>query len=173
MLRNPPGSPVDRFAVARGAADWQTVAAAGPGRPLYLAQVPRGYYRRAGEAALTVSQAQTVQAPSLRLRIDTRQDPPEVDKRQLPRYLVVQCGETTLRCPVKRLATAVEVQLSGPAGLTGCDERRDGGLRDRKDNLLAARKVPVASVGGELRALVDGALLTRRGVDHLVVTATP
>ena len=202
-LRNRGGGPVDRFAIGSGAADWETITAAGPGRPIYLAQVPRGYYRRAGEAAMTVSQAQVVQAPSLSLRIDTRQDPPKAGKRQLQRYLVVQRGETTLRCPVDGRATTAEVQLSGPLGLAGCtvapppegwyddgtavrrcagpdcvtvalmlrDERAEGGVRERKDTLLAARRIPVQSVGGELRALVDGEVLTRRGVDDLVVTA--
>ena len=207
-VRNPAGAPVDRFAIASGAVDWQTVAAAGPDRPLHLAQVPRGYYRRAGEAALTVSRAQVVQAPAVRLRIDTRQDPPKRGKRQLPRYLVVQRGDATLRCPVDGLTTSVDVELRGAAGLTGVsgctaapppdgwydegtavrrcagpdcvtvalmarDERRDGGLRERKDGLLAARQVPVANVDGQLRALVDGEVLTRRGVDDLVVTAAP
>jgi hypothetical protein len=204
-LRNPAGAPVDRFAIAGGAADWDTIAAAGPGRPVHLAQVPRGYYRRAGEAALTVSRARVAQAPFLTLRIDTRQDPPKAGKRQFPRYLVVQRGDTTLRCPVDGLATTVDVRLSGPTGLTGCavapppdgwydegtaarrcagpdcvtvalmlrDERRDGGVRERKDSLLTARRIPVESVGGQLRALVDGEVLTRRGVDDLVVTAAP
>lgn len=204
-LRNPAGAPVDRFAIASGAADWQTVDVAGPGRPVYLAQVPRGYYRRAGDAALTVSQAQTVQGPSLRLRIDTRQDPVTSGSRELTRFLVVQRGETTLRCPVDGLSTAVEVELSGPNGLGGCavaappdgwydegtafrrcagpdcvtvallarDETRDGGVGKRRDGLLSARQIPVESVGSELRAMVDGALLIRRGVDDLVVTAAP
>ena len=202
-LRNPADAPVDRFAIASGATDWETIAAAGPDRPLYLAQVPRGYYRRAGEAALTIARADVVQAPSVTLRINTRQDPPKAGKREFPRYLVVQRGDTTLRCPVDGLETAVEVQLSGPTGLSGCavapppdgwydegtavrrcagpdcvtvalmlrDDRRDGGVRERKDSLVAARRIPVQTVGGQLRALVDGEVLTRRGVDDLVVTA--
>ena len=204
-MRNPPGE-LARYAIAGGARDWEVVERAGAGRPLHLAQVPRGYYRRSGDPAMTLSRAQTVQGATLRLRLDTRQMAERPRARPVTRSLVVQRGDVTVRCPVDGLATSAVIELSGPTGLTGCtpsappdgwydegtgfrrcadtdcvtvalmvrDERRKGGLRERKEGLLASRQVPVRDLGGgRLEAMVDGELLVRSGVDDLVVTPAP
>jgi hypothetical protein len=95
---------------------------------------------------MTLSQAQTVQGPTVRLRLDTRQMTERPDARPVTRSLVVQRGDVTVRCPVQGVATSAVVELSGPTGLTGCVPSAPArGLVRRWHAPSAAARPPTAS----------------------------